>query len=176
MSTEKRFLRNGLIAVAAAALVQYFVPGGWTSIGARARQTMAEGVEWAATSINVPSWLLVTLAALTAISIIAAAFAVSRQRRKPLPSGINSPATAEIYGIRWHWNNCDGNIRDIVAACPKCDLPVTPKAETRHGFIRLLSYQCSCHRWRSQSFQCSQETFIDRVCRTIQKQMQKTTV
>jgi hypothetical protein len=98
--------------------------------------------------------------------------AVYLPRRKPA-IGDEFPTTAEIFGIRWRWTNQEGEMRDVVPYCPRCDVPAVPVVETRHGFLHLVSYKCECRKWRSKSFQCSQEKFIERVCRTIQQDARK---
>jgi hypothetical protein len=125
-------------------------------------------VAWSNASVSVPVWLIVNLSAITLITVCAAAVVAYKFLRKTEP-GIESPATAQIFGIRWRWTNHEGDIRDITSFCPKCDQPVTPTMEARHGFIHLLSYKCRCGKWRSKSFHCSQSDFIERVCRAIQR-------
>jgi hypothetical protein len=123
-------------------------------------------IGWAGAMVSVPVWLIVVFSAL-ALTVVGAATVVAyRLLRKP-DAGIERPTTAQIFGIRWRWTYDQGNIHEIAAFCPKCDRPVGPTAEARHGFLRLISYKCSCGKWRSKSFQCSQEDFIARVCRTI---------
>lgn len=125
-------------------------------------------IGWADAMVSVPVWLIVVFSALALTVVGAATLVAWKCLRKP-DAGIERPTTAQIFGIRWRWSYDQGTIREIAAFCPKCDQPVGPTAEARHGFLHLISYKCSCGKWRSKSFQCSQEDFIDRVCHTIQQ-------
>jgi hypothetical protein len=159
----------GLIAVTAIALVQCLVTGGWAALFSRVFRVISANLAWTASSISVPTWLIITGVLIAAIAVCTVVSIAFRRRSRPA-AGIESREFAKIFGIRWHWISCGRDIRELVASCPKCDGKVSPTSETRHGFIRLISYKCDCGAWRSQSFQCSEVDLIERVCRTIRKQ------
>ena len=159
----------GLIAVAAIVLVQCLVTGGWAALFSRVSRVISANLAWTASSISVPTGLII-IGVSIAGTAVCTAISIAFRRRSPPAEGIESREFAEIFGIRWHWISCGRDIRELVASCPKCDGKVSPTSETRHGFIRLISYKCDCRAWRSQSFQCSEADLTERVCRTIRKQ------
>jgi len=161
-------VRNGLLN-AAVSEVDYLVPGGWGSFMSFRPVAAASGA-WADSVVSVPVWLLCAAAVFILATLGAVAFVASVRRRKR-DAEIAPLTEAEIFGIRWRWNNHEGDIRDITSYCPECDLEVRPTKETRHNFLNLISYQCACGKWRSKSFQCSDVDMIDRVYRTIRKQV-----
>lgn len=125
---------------------------------------------WTGSLLSLPVWLLGAVSVLIVTAFGAGVFVASARRQR---RGTNTPplTKAEVFGIRWRWNYDAGDIRDLTSYCPKCDMNVRPKEETRHGFLRLISYRCECGKWQSKSFQCSQVEMINRVQRTIQKQV-----
>jgi hypothetical protein len=123
---------------------------------------------------TVPLWLLLVVTAIAVSGIIAAGSLAFRARGKGEPS-ITLPTTADVLGVRWRWQYRNGDIRDITPFCPRCDGQVSPIEETRHGYIHLISFRCSCSRWQSQSFQCSHEQLMKRVYATVKNQMRNAT-
>jgi hypothetical protein len=121
------------------------------------------------TMVAVPLWVFAAAAALIVTAIAIAIYLATSRRSVPSPG--QPPATcAEILGIRWRWKNEAGDVSEISSFCPRCDRPIQPKEETRHGFLHLISFECDCRKWRSKSFQCSHSDFIDRIHATIQQQ------
>jgi hypothetical protein len=169
MNRPKRLVISGLVAAGVAALVHYFVPGGWGWALTLFGRAVTVTSTWAGALISVPVWLLGIVLALIATVLGLAGLAAFNRLRKRAPETTRI-TNAEIFGIRWRWNYHQGDIRDLTSYCPMCDIQVQPTEETRHGFLHLISYQCDCGRWRSKSFQCAQVDFMDRVCRTIQQQ------
>jgi hypothetical protein len=119
--------------------------------------------------VAVPLWLLVVLWIVVLTAIGAALLIVINRRRSIVPEtpGVTK---ADIFGLRWRWSYDGGVMCGLKAHCPKCDQPVSAKAENRHGFLHLISYQCACRKWRSKSFQCSEAQMLDRVTQAIAKQ------
>lgn len=130
------------------------------------RRALSSGVSWSESFVAVPFWVLGVLWALM-LTALGAALLVAIHRRRSVV--VESPALtkAEIFGLRWRWSYEAGVISELASYCPKCDRPVSPRSENRHGFLHLVSYQCVCRKWRSKSFQCSQAEMIDRVKQAI---------
>jgi hypothetical protein len=169
MNRSGQIVRSGVAATMILALGYFFVPEGWGGMFTFFKRAVAPIVGWAGTIVTVPVWWLVLVSGLMVMILGTAAYIASTRSRKHA-SATARLTKADIFGIRWRWQYEDGDVRNLASFCPKCDRPVHPKTETRHGFLRLISYQCECRHWQSKSFQCSQTEIIDRVCRTIQKQ------
>ena len=145
-------------------ILSALVPGGWVG----SFRIMAVGGSWADSFVAVPVWLLCVLWMMI-LTAVGAVLLVLMNRRRKLEVATPTLTKADILGLRWRWNYQDGVICDLQSYCPKCDRPVSPRSEKRHGYLQLISYQCECRKWRSKSFQCSQEQFYDQVCRAIQE-------
>lgn len=165
-------IRNGVMAAMLLGVGLCFLPGGFDWIRMTLRRVATGSVDWASASVATPLWLLALLALIVLSAVYAAASILNRGREKR-GAETELVKSGEIFGLRWRWNYRDGEICDLASFCPKCDQPVLPKAETRHGFLRLIAYQCACRQWRSQSFQCSETVFTDRVCRAIRQKAWK---
>ena len=175
MSTKKVVVGSVLIAVIFLGSVHYFAPGGWSWISVWLQQFASATSGWAGSLVTVPVWLLCTISTILVLALVAGAWAVAKRLGKHGAEPRPAITSAEIFGIRWRWNYHEGDIRDIASFCPECDRQVQPKEETRHGFLRLISYQCECGRWRSKSFHCSTVDFVDRVQRTIAQEIRRET-
>ena len=114
----------------------------------------------------VPLWMFIAVAAMAVSAIVAAGwFALSNRRKRE--SSIARPTTGDVLGVRWRWHYRDGDIRDITPFCPRCDSQVSAMEETRHGYLHLISFRCTCRRWQSQSFQCSHDQLVKQVYSTL---------
>jgi hypothetical protein len=150
-------------------LAHALVPGGWGGIFKPLGRMMAAGGSWADSFVAVPVWVLCLLWALILTAVGAVLLLIVNRRRK---LEVQNPTItkADILGLRWRWNYQDGAICDLQSHCPKCDRPVSPRSEKRHGFLQLISFQCECRKWQSKSYQCSHEQLVERVCGAIQEQ------
>jgi hypothetical protein len=157
-----------LLALAVIAAVHVFFPGRWGAVYTRSAELMTAGFAWLDSLGSVPLWSLFVImgAAIFAVHAVAAR---ARARGRTVSSDLTAITTAEVFGIKWRWKNHEGAIRDLASFCLKCDRPVQPASETRHGFLRLISYSCECGAWRSQSFQCSEVEFMKRVHRNLRQ-------
>lgn len=124
---------------------------------------------WPDSLVAVPLWLVGLFWALI-VTAVGALLIVMIRRRRRLEVEVPTITKAEIFGLRWRWNYHEGAICGVTCHCPKCEGEVKARSETRHGFLHLISYACECRKWRSKSFQCSQEQMMQRVCQAIQEQ------
>jgi hypothetical protein len=159
----------GVGSMAATGPVQAQVSGGWSGLAGPLGEMLASSGSWAGSFVAVPVWVLCLLWALILTAVGAVLLLIVNRRRK---LEVQNPTItkADILGLRWRWNYQDGAICDLQSHCPKCDRPVSPRSEKRHGFLQLISFQCECRKWQSKSYQCSHEQLVERVCGAIQEQ------
>jgi hypothetical protein len=174
MNVNTHLLPKAAIATAIVGLglVHVLVRGDWPSVIMAIREVATASATWIGGSVTAPLWLLGILCAVAMIAIGAGLSLWWKSRRKIEPDTARL-TTAVVFGIRWRWSYREGEMCDLVSFCPKCDLQVLPKTESRHGFLHLISYSCVCRKWRSRSFQCSQANFVERVCRAIEQDVRK---
>ena len=172
MIRPKHLVNSALIAAVITALGHFLLPGGWRVIFASLGETAAGSLAWASTAITVPAWLIAFLVAVVLVTA-GAAMLFARTRREEPAAEVPLPTTADVFGVRWRWSYHEGSMHDLRAFCPKCNQPVHPIEEKRHGFLQLISFQCECRKWRSRSFQCSTDALLDRVCHAVQQDLRK---
>jgi hypothetical protein len=166
---QRRLVIAWVGSMAVTVPVQARVPGDLSGLARPLGEMLASSGSWADSFVAVPVWVLCLLWALILTAVGAVLLLIVNRRRK---LEVQNPTItkADILGLRWRWNYQDGAICDLQSHCPKCDRPVSPRSEKRHGFLQLISFQCECRKWQSKSYQCSHEQLVERVCGAIQEQ------